>query len=43
MCFGLPARTRNTIEDVYGEELSGKRFAQSGAIDFDFVAMASMS
>ncbi len=32
MPFGLPLRTRNTIVDVYGQLLCGKRFCQSAGI-----------
>ena len=32
MPFGLPLRTTNTIVDVYGSELLGRRVSQSGSM-----------
>src|SRR5690348_1731365 len=43
IAFGLPLRTRNTMVDVYGELLLGKRFCQSEGRSFPFSAMASIS
>src|SRR5882724_4833982 len=43
MPLGLPLRTRNTIVEVYGELLSGKRLAQLMGSSFPWVATASMS
>ena len=43
MPLGLPLRTRNTIVDVYGVLLLGKRFCQSLATKPERSAIASMS
>ena len=37
MPFGLPLRTRNTIVDVYGVLLCGRRFCQSAGSSFAVV------
>ncbi|KGW50987.1 hypothetical protein Y049_39 [Burkholderia pseudomallei MSHR684] len=42
MPFGLPFLTRNTIVDVYGDALSGRRFCQS-LLTRPLFASASMS
>src|SRR5262245_50024317 len=43
MFLGLPLRTRNTIVDVYGELLCGKRDCQFTGSSLPLVATASMS
>ena len=43
MPLGLPLRTRNTIVDVYGELLCGKRVCQFSGSSLPFCAIASMS
>jgi len=41
--FGLPLRTRNTIVEVYGELLSGRRVCQLAGSSLPCCAIASMS
>ena len=43
MPFGLPLRTRNTVVEVLGALLLGRRLAQSAGISLPRLAMASMS